>query len=168
MDIPLFRTLRCLALGLGLCGITPPALSAQSFAIFETRTPAGAVSGRIYDKRINVTITLDAQPLINGQVDPSYNDKKIDIYLLNARDNSGPLDAKNCRSTWIQVGVIPVAEMTFHQESRKTFTFTYPTVIPSARLKVMDVNHDIGCSNDSFAILDTPPSSPYTFQLENN
>ncbi len=166
MGIHLFRTPFHLILGLGLCWIVP-AQGVQSFAIFETRTPVGAVSGRIYDKRINVTISLDAQPLINGQVDPSYNDKKIDLYLLNARDNSGVLDSDTkCRSTWSEVAL--VASMIFHLEGRKNFTFTYATSIPSARIKVKDVNHDVGCSNDSFAILDTPPSSPYTYPHEND
>ena len=166
MDLPRFRTPFRWILGIGLCWMTP-AQGFQSFAIFETRTPAGSTSGRIYDKRINVTISLDVQPLINGQADPSYNDKKIDLYLLNARDNSGALNPDTkCRSTWPELALI--ASMTFHLESRKNFTFTYATSIPSARIMVRDVNRDVGCSNDSFAILDTPPSSPYTLQREND
>ena len=167
MDLPRFRTPFPLILGLGLCWATPVMSAAiKSFAIFETRTPAGATSGRIYDKRTHVTITLDVQPLLNGQPD-NLNDKRIDVYLLNARDNSGALDPlRQCRSSWPAIAL--VGSMTFHLESRKTFTFTYPTAIPSARIKVTDPNNDYGCSNDSFAILDTPPSSPYTLQREND
>jgi len=128
-----------------------------SFNAFETSTGAGSISGVIKTKISGTTVSLDTAALnaAKSAVAITYVGT-VRIEVLDASDNSGALDANNCRSTWTLIQTLS-PDVTFapSDNGRKTISFTQANSYPNARLRMSSpagAPDSIGCSSDNFAI----------------
>jgi hypothetical protein len=130
---------------------------------YETGTYKGAISGFINTKVAGATAGLDIIALTTTTpktIDTSttWSARQVKVEVLNASDNSGALDANNCRSTWASLSSqnVTFPACTAGNCGRATFNLTMPAnSYPNARLKISYPTSSptsIGCSTDNFAI----------------
>jgi len=114
-------------------------------------------NSRITTKIAGVPFTLDLVALkTDGSRNTNYNNNVI-VELLDASDNSGALDAYNCRSTWTTVIATLSPNPAFTNPDNGLITvgpFTVPEAYRNARVRVTNASGSFkrGCSTDNFAI----------------
>jgi hypothetical protein len=150
-----------------VCGAT-----LGNFNAFETNTAAGAVAGWILTKIAgqsfatgnNNTLTyvsgnIDVVALSGGALTSFGSNTNTTVQFLDARDNSGAMDAKGCRSSWTVIASdagLAAFTLTFPSgQSRVSLpTKTPVNSWPEVRIKIINASTpaNYGCSNDAFAI----------------
>ncbi|MGH8753275.1 MAG: DUF6701 domain-containing protein, partial [Burkholderiales bacterium] len=139
---------------------------------YETSTPNNNrnITGFIRTKiagQTNASFDVIALTAAKNQIDnttTTWSTRQVKVEVLDASDNSGALDANNCRSTWYTPSskILSSANFTFPSCispncGRATVTnFTMPAnSYPNARLRISYPTSSptsTGCSTDNFAI----------------
>jgi hypothetical protein len=136
------------AVGAPLAGVTN---ILGRFNGFETGTPANSLLGKIQTKIAGVNFGLDiisinaAKRAYGGAVTP------VTVQLLDSSDNSGALDANNCRPSW---GVVQTLTTTLSIPAAGRVTLAGINVNQAyrdARLRISS-GALLGCSTDRFSI----------------
>lgn len=144
---------------LRLCPVCNPALG--NFNAFDSSTAGGSVSGLIRTKIAGMQLAsssgnIDAVSLSGGALS-SFNGNTT-VQFLDARDNSGAMDAKGCRSSWTVVATdsgLTAFALNFPNTTRVALPAKTPVnAWPEVRLKIINASDatQYGCSNDAFAI----------------
>lgn len=111
-----------------------------------------AVASALYTKVAGVAFDVDILAVAGGLIDTGYRGD-VDIYLIDARDNSGVLDANNCRNSWSLLAYLGQERFRNPDNGRVTLSGTiYADAVSEVRLGMIDGNGDYGCSSDAFAI----------------
>lgn len=128
------------------------------FNTFENSTAAGAIVGNIFTKIAGPAFTLDvvALNLTKTAVLTTFTGA-VKVELLNASDNSGALDANNCRNTWATIQTLaPNPAFVAADNGRKSVSFIENNAWKEVRIRVSypatGAASAIGCSTDNFAI----------------
>lgn len=128
------------------------------FNTFEASTAAGAIVGNIFTKIAGPAFTLDvvALNLTKTAVLTTFTGA-VKVELLNASDNSGALDANNCRNTWTTIQTLaPNPAFVAADNGRKPVSFIENNAWKEVRIRVSypatGAATAIGCSTDNFAI----------------
>jgi len=132
-----------------------------NFNAFDTSMAAGSVSGVIRSKIAGNTLAassgnIDVVSLSAGALTPFTGNTTVQF--LDARNNSGAMDAKGCRATWTLIATdagLASFTLAFAAQSR----LSLPTITPvnswsEVRVKIINTltPANYGCSNDAFAI----------------
>lgn len=132
--------------------------AAGAFNIFETTTPANAILGRIYTKLVGTAISLSVVAVNAGRtgVNAAFAASPITVDLLDARDNTGALNAaSNCRATWATVISTQSIAVAWGGTGRVNVAITAPAnAWRDVRVRVTQAGN-VGCSSDRFAIRPT-------------
>lgn len=135
--------------------IIPPQQEANAF---DPDTPEGEVVGDIRTRVAGAPFDLDIVALDEGEVDTGFSDS-VEIYLLDASDNSGDLDDVNCRDTWTRIRSVGTIDFDGSENGRTTLTgIEEPESWSEVRVEIYRDHPSpqqsgvIGCSNDAFAI----------------
>jgi hypothetical protein len=134
-----------------------------SFNAYETANYKGAITGVIMTKIAGATVSLDMIALNAGKnaidnTTTTWSNKTVKVEVLNTSDNSGALDANNCRSSWVSLSSVNKTFPTCSSPNcgRTTISLAMPAnTYPNARLKISYPTSSptsIGCSTDNFAI----------------
>lgn len=130
-----------------------PVAAGGSFNAFEAATATGATSGVIQTKVSGTTFRLAIVALNAARtaVDTRYSGT-ASVTLLDARDNSGALDANGCRSSWVSISR-SATSVTFADGSagRVNAALVEGNAWRELRVRIAEGNR-VGCSNDSFAV----------------
>lgn len=124
-----------------------------SFNAFETSTPAGSATGSIRTKVSgeSFTVAIAAVNAARTGIDTSYTGT-VSVALLDARDNSGALDANGCRSSWVAIsGATASATFGSGSNGRTSASLVHASAWREVRVRISAGNRT-GCSSDSFAI----------------
>ncbi len=129
------------------------------FNTFESSTAAGAIVGNILTKRAGAAFTLDvvALNLAKTAVLATFTGA-VKVELLNTSDNTGALDANNCRSTWINIQTLASNPIFVAADNGRKVgvSFLENNAWQDVRIRVSypatGVASAIGCSTDNFAI----------------
>lgn len=138
---------------------------------YESATYKGAISGFLNTKIAGTTtanldiIALTTTTPKTIDTSTTWSARTVKVEVLDASNNTGALDANNCRSTWVSLNSV---NKTFPSCSspncgRTTISLAMPAnSYPNARLRISYPTSSptsIGCSTDNFAI------RPSTFSL---
>ena len=128
------------------------------FNTFDTGTPAG-ITGNIMTKVAAANFDLDIvaiNPAKTGVLATFTGAVKME--LLNTADDTGALDANDCRPTWTTIQTV-APNPTFvpgdkgrHRVSNINLTGAYPKVRVRITYPAVGAPTSIGCSSDLFAI----------------
>lgn len=119
---------------------------------FDAVEVSFAVASALHTKVAGVAFDVDILAVAGGVIDTGYRGD-VDIYLIDARDNSGPLDANNCRNSWALLAYLGQERFRNPDNGRVTLTGTvYADAVSEVRLGMIDGNGDYGCSSDAFSI----------------
>lgn len=90
--------------------------------------------------------------LVELSANGNYN-KAVKVELLNSNDNSGTLDANNCRSSWTVIQTLAV-NPTFANSKVTAGSFTVNEAYRDVRVRITSTSGTAmtGCSTDNFAI----------------
>lgn len=162
--------------------IVPPEQEANAF---DTDTPAGEVTGNIGTKVAGLPFALDIVAIEDGQPAQPDNNEDFAAALLDASDNSGTLDAVNCRDSWTVIQDLGAFDFNDGTNDGRT-TLTGIQENESWRQVRVRIERTfppgqsglVGCSNDAFAIRpdalievqasDTDPENPGTARVLDN
>ncbi|HVS25963.1 MAG TPA: DUF6701 domain-containing protein [Burkholderiales bacterium] len=127
------------------------------FNAYETSTAAGAITGVIKTKIAGATVSLDMIALNAAKTAIATTfTGTVRVEVLDASNNSGALDANNCRPTWTVIQTLsPDPTFVAGDNGRKTISFTQANSYPEARLRITfpaGAPTVTGCSTDNFAI----------------
>ena len=133
-------------------------LTPGRFNAYETSTAAGAITGVIKTKIAGASFSLDLVALNSTKtaILTSFTGE-VKVELLNTQDNSGTLDANNCRSSWSSIQTrSPNPIFLTADNGRKTVSFQENNAWRDVRVRVTHpatgTATAIGCSTDNFAI----------------
>jgi hypothetical protein len=142
--------------GPSFSSVSLASLMPKTFNAFESSTAPGSLTGVIQTRVGGQATTLDVIALdFNGTaLHPSFSGV-VSLAWMDARDNSGGLDAGNCRSSWSNVGA--AGTLTFTGTARVSATLTPPTTSTREMHLRMSYNSPSGtvvaaCSGDAFAV----------------
>lgn len=132
-----------------------------NFNAFDTSAAAGSVSGVIRTKIAGNTFAassgnVDVVSLSGGALMGFTGNTTVQF--LDARDNSGAMDAKGCRSSWTVIATdagLAAFTLAFAGQNRLSLPAKTPVNSwPEVRVKVINAATpaNYGCSNDAFAI----------------
>jgi hypothetical protein len=109
-----------------------------------------ATNSRITTKIAGSPFYLDLVELSSQQ---NYG-KEVSVELLNSSDNSGVLDANNCRSSWTSVATLSSTPKFTNSKVYNVGPFTVSGAYRDIRVRVTSTSGAsmIGCSTDNFAI----------------
>lgn len=82
-----------------------PSLTPGSFNAFETTTPAGAITGRIYTRLAGAAFGLDVVAISGGAQMNTFNNA-VTVELLGNQTAGVPLDAQNCPTSFTLVQTV--------------------------------------------------------------
>ena len=132
-----------------------------NFNAFDSSAAAGAVSGVIRTKIAGNTLAASSGNIdvvaLSGGVLTAFTGNTT-VQFLDARDNSGAMDAKGCRSSWTVIAAdtgLAAFTLTFAGQNRLSLPARTPVnAWPEVRVKVINAATpaNYGCSNDAFAI----------------
>lgn len=143
-----------------LCDAPPPPAAPARFNAFDTGTGSGAVSGVIRTKVAGsaFSVAVVALNTAGTGVFTGFTGN-VQVEVLDARDNSGTLDATtHCRSSWgVAAGTSPTTlGFAAADAGRKNVTLTVGDAFRDARIRVSHPDSGtatvVGCSGDNFAI----------------
>ncbi|MBC7781921.1 MAG: hypothetical protein H7125_17645 [Proteobacteria bacterium] len=131
----------------------PPPPPPTSFNAFETTTPAGSATGVIQTKTAGASYSIAVVALNSARtaVNTSYTSTAT-YQLVDARNNSGPLDANGCRSTWVAIPGTTNIAFTASGQGRVTITRTESNAWREVRVRITGPSERVGCSTDAFAV----------------
>lgn len=154
------------AIGVGQLVALIPAGAAVvpgGFNAFETTTPPGAITGVLKTKVAASPFSFDivaVNPQKTGVFTTFTGSVKIE--LLDAADDSAPLDAHACRGSWTVIQRLPDQLFTPLDQGRRTVSnVVEPNAWPKVRVRVTfpaipvigsPLPLVVGCSTDAFAI----------------
>ena len=132
-----------------------------NFNAFDTSAAGGVVSGVIRTKIAGNTLAassgnIDVVSLSGGALTAFTGNTTVQF--LDARDSSGAMDGKGCRSTWILIASdagLAAFTLAFAAQNRVSLPAKTPVNSwPEVRVKVINAGTpaNYGCSNDAFAI----------------
>ena len=132
-----------------------------NFNAFDSGAAAGAISGVIRTKIAGNTLAassgnIDVVSLSAGVLTAFTGNTTVQF--LDARDNSGAMDAKGCRSSWTVIATdagLAAFTLAFAGQNRLSLPAKTPVnAWPEVRVKVINTTTpaNYGCSNDAFAI----------------
>ena len=132
------------------------ALVPRGFNAFETSTAAGAVTGvlqtRVAGAASNVAVVaIDT----NGTSLKTAFTGSVSLEWMNASNNTGLLDANNCRASWTSAGGAGSAVFAGADAGRKTAAVTPTTAGREWRLRMTYAGGSgtvVSCSTDAFAV----------------
>ena len=122
---------------------------------------ADPVAGPIFTQVAGSAITLDIAALnVTGDALRSGYDGEVEVYLIDAADDSGVLDpATGCRSTWGGQVDMLLGSVDFTGANPVTVTLpAYADALRAARIRLVGnrqqggSEQDTACSTDSFAV----------------
>lgn len=130
------------------------------FNAFETTTAATALRGIIKTKIAGTAASIDiihlnATRTALENLTGSVANRTARVELMNAVNNSGPLDANNCRNTWTVLQTLAPNPVFVNNTARLTVTFNQPNAWSDVRVRITYLGGgpaQIGCSTDRFAI----------------
>ncbi len=157
-----------------------PAPSLSALGIFGAvdvgAMPADGITTRI----AGANSALDIIALLPdfSDVNPAFLGA-VSLRLLNAIDDSGPVTAGGCRTSWFAVDVIGSATFSLADNGRVTVPLpAYPDALRKARIEITDsASGSVFCSHDDFSIRpdrfqviasDDDINTPGTSRLLNN
>lgn len=137
----------------------PAVIIPGRFNAFETNTAAGSITGAIKTKLAGTAFNVDLVAINAAKtgVNAAFTGA-VKVELLDSSDNTGRLDANDCRSTWANIQTIaPNPTFIAANNGRRTQAFTEPKAWRDVRVRVTDVATGllIGCSMDNFSIRPT-------------
>lgn len=154
------------AIGVGQLVALMPAGAAVvpgGFNAFETTTPPGAITGVLKTKVAASPFSFDivaVNPQKTGVFTTFTGSVKVE--LLDAADDSAPLDAHACRGSWTVIQRLPDQLFTPLDQGRRTVSnVVEPNAWPKVRVRVTfpaipvigsPLPLVVGCSTDAFAI----------------
>jgi len=135
---------------------TMGALAPSRFNAFETSTVAGALTGVIQTRVAGVAGSIAIIAIDNsGTALQTSFDGTVTLEWMNATDNSGALDAGNCRASWAAAGSAGSAAFAAGDLGRHTTSITPATVGREWRLRISYAGPGgtvSSCSADAFAV----------------
>ncbi|PZP56212.1 MAG: hypothetical protein DI596_10575, partial [Azospira oryzae] len=154
------------AIGVGQLVALVPAGAAVvpgGFNAFETTTPPGAITGVLKTKVAASPFSFDivaVNPQKTGVFTTFTGSVKVE--LLDAADDSAPLDANACRGSWTVIQRLPDQLFSQLDQGRRTVSnVVEPNAWPKVRVRVTfpvipvigsPLPLVVGCSTDAFAI----------------
>lgn len=134
-------------------------------------------SGVITTKVAGAAFNLDIHSLAADDSATSNYTGTVLLELLDARDDSGPLDIYGCRSSWSTVGTL--GSVGFAGSGQQTaMALSHPDALRIARIRISDSALNLStCSSDAFALRpaqfaitasDDTDSTPGTARVLNN
>lgn len=128
-------------------------LAPAAFNAFDTTTATGSITGRLSTRIAGTTIPVAVVAVSSGTKLNTGFSATVTVEALNAEDNSGSLDANDCRSSWSTVlssvsGTLSGGRATFNLPAVKD-------VYRDVRIRVSASSGGTtvrGCSTDRFAI----------------
>lgn len=150
------------AIGVGQLVALIPAGAAVvpgGFNAFETTTPPGAITGVLKTKVAASPFSFDivaVNPQKTGVFTTFTGSVKVE--LLDAADDSAPLDAHACRGSWTVIQRLPDQLFSQLDQGRRTVSnVVEPNAWPKVRVRVAFPANSpspqvVGCSTDAFAI----------------
>lgn len=134
------------------------AVTPGGFNAYDTTTPAGAVTGFIKTKIAGQAFTLDliALNVPKTAIETAFTGT-VKVELLDASNNTGPLDGNGCRSSWTVIQTLsPNPVFAAGDNGRKTVSFQENEAWREVRVRVSypatGTPSVVGCSTDNFAI----------------
>ncbi len=124
-----------------------------SFNAFDASTATGSVNGSIQTKTAGTAFSLAIVALNSARtaLNTSYTGT-VTVQLMDARDNSGALDANGCRATWTAIsGASTNVTFASGDNGRVSATLTAADAFRDVRVR-MTQGTNAGCSNDNFAL----------------
>jgi len=124
-----------------------------SFNAFDASTATGSVNGSIQTKTAGTAFSLAIVALNSARtaLNTSYTGSVM-VQLMDARDNSGALDANGCRPTWTAIsGASSNVTFASGDNGRVNATLTAADAFRDVRVR-MTQGTNAGCSNDNFAL----------------
>lgn len=126
------------------------------FNAFESSTAAGSLTGILKTKISGQAASFDVVALDTSKtaVDTGFSGD-VKIELLDTSNDSGVLDANNCRSTWVPIaGFSPVTASI--AAGRSTVSLTEANAWRNLRVRISypasGAATAVGCSTDNFAL----------------
>ena len=112
-----------------------------------------AVTGVIRTRRSEVPFAVDIVALAGGAPDTGYKGT-VTVEIVDARDDSAPLDGNGCRSSWNAVLNLGDQKILNADNGRITLAgIVYTDALRVARFRMTDTKDpNQGCSADAFAI----------------
>lgn len=114
------------------------------------------ITSHITTKIAGSAFNLDIVALKSDGTPNTNYSNNVQVQLLDASNNGGPLDSYNCRSTWTVITTLSPNPV-FSNTDNGLITvgpFTVPEAYREVRVKITNVGGStrIGCSTDNFAI----------------
>ena len=135
---------------------TMSALSPSRFNAFETSTAAGALTGPIQTRVAGVAGSLALIAIDNtGTALQTAFAGTVTLEWMNAADNSGALDAGNCRASWVAGGSAGSASFVSADQGRISTNLTPTAVGREWRLRISYAGPGgtvTSCATDPFAV----------------
>ena len=132
------------------------ALAPSRFNAFETSTLAGALTGALQTRVAGVAGSVAVIAIDNtGAALQTALRARCTLEWMNASDNSGALDAGNCRASWLASGSAGNAVFVSGDLGRRTTTITPAAVGREWRLRMSYAGpggNVTSCSTDAFAV----------------
>jgi len=135
-----------------LASLSPSGLNA-----FESSTPANALTGVLQTKTAGTPATIDVIVLnsLGTGLHAAFNNT-VTLEWMNAADNTGTLDARNCRSSWTALGTAGTVTFAAGDGARRSVTLTPPDAGRQWRLRLsatlLDGSTLRACATDAFAV----------------
>jgi parallel beta-helix repeat protein len=135
---------------------TMSALAPSRFNAFETSTAAGALTGVIQTRVAGAAGSIAVIAIDNtGSALQTSFAGTVALEWMNATDNSGALDAGNCRASWVASGSAGSTTFVSGDQGRRNATVTPATVGREWRLRMSYAGPGgtvTSCSTDAFAV----------------
>lgn len=132
-------------------------LSPSGLNAFESSTPAGSLTGVLQTKTAGTPATIDVIVLnsLGTGLHTAFNGT-VTLEWMNAADNSGTLDARNCRSSWTALSTAGTVSFAAGDGARRPVTLTPPDAGRQWRLRLsatlLDGSTLRACATDAFAV----------------
>ena len=135
---------------------TMSALAPSRFNAFESGTLAGALTGMIQTRVAGAAGNIAVIAIDNsGTALQTVFAGTVTLEWMNAADNSGVLDAGNCRSSWVAAGSAGSTAFVIGDLGRRNASVTPSTVGREWRLRMSYAGPSgtvTSCSTDAFAV----------------
>ncbi len=135
---------------------TMSALAPSRFNAFETSTAAGALTGPIQTRVAGVAGNIALIAIDNtGTALQTAFAGTVTLEWMNAADNSGALDAGNCRASWLASGSAGSTSFVSGDQGRRNMSVTPAAVGREWRLRISYAGPGgtvTSCATDPFAV----------------
>lgn len=124
---------------------------------FDAVEPGGNVGEAIYTRLAGVGFSIDilASDVGRSAIETGFVGS-VKIELLDASDDTDPLDANGCRATWSVAQTLANQTFTAGDNGRISINVNYGNALRVARFRIshpeVGMATHVGCSSDAFAI----------------